>query len=108
MDIDGYEARKIFHRWVLPKFSSSLQDKIRRTAHTLSLNGGDHFILGIKREYFPLLRLKFGNATEIATTKLWRSNNGEHSEIALIGTKSCPSNEVKVTRTSEDLSMKKC
>ncbi len=89
LDIDGYEARKIFHRWVLPKFPPSLQGKIRQTAHTLSLNGGDHFLLGIKREYFPLLNLKFGNATEIATTKIWRSNNGEHSEIALIGTKSC-------------------
>ncbi len=53
------------------------------------MNGGDHFLLDIKREYFPLLNLKFGNATEIATTKIWRSNNGEHSEIALIGTKSC-------------------
>ena len=50
---------------------------------------GTIFVLGIKREYFPLLNLKFGNATEIATTKIWRSNSGEHSEIALIGTKSC-------------------
>jgi P4 family phage/plasmid primase-like protien len=89
LDIDGYEARKIFHKWILSKFAPSLQHKIRRTTHTLSPGGGDHFVLGIKREYFPLLHLKFGDATEVKTAKIWKSDKGEHSEITLIGTKSC-------------------
>jgi len=89
LDIDGVDARKIFHRWIVPRLVPSLQNKIKRTTHTISQGGGDHILLGIKREYFPLLHLKLGDATDVHTSKIWIGSNGKHSEIALMGTKSC-------------------
>ena len=89
LDIDGVDARKIFYRWIVPRLVPSLQNKIKRTTHTISQGGGDHRVLGIKREYFPLLHLKLGDATDVHTSKIWIGSNGKHSEIALMGTKSC-------------------
>jgi P4 family phage/plasmid primase-like protien len=89
LDIDGVDARKIFYRWIVPRLVPSLQNKVKQTTHTISQGGGDHIILGIKREYFPLLHLKLGNATDVHTSKIWIGSNGKHNEIALMGTKSC-------------------
>lgn len=104
LDIDGIDARKIFYRWIVPRLVPSLQNKIKQTTHTISQGGGDHILLGIKREYFPLLHLKLGDATDVHTSKIWIGSNGKHSEIALMGTKSW--SVVRVTKTS-DLSAKK-
>jgi hypothetical protein len=106
LDIDGLDARKVFYRWIVPRLLPLLQNRIKRTTHTITPGGGDHLVLGIKREYFPLLHLKLGDATDVHTSKIWIGSNGKHSEIALIGTKSCLI-YVRVTKTSEDLSARK-
>jgi hypothetical protein len=78
LDVDGSKAMQIFQRKIIPRYSQGLQEKINRTTHTKTANGGYHWLFEIRRQDFP---------DGIFQKQYWKDRqNGGHGELKIIGT----------------------
>jgi hypothetical protein len=76
LDVDGINSLYLFQKKIVPRYSSTVIEKINRTTHTRSANGGYHWLFEVLRNDFP---------RGIIQGTYWTSKKNNHEEIKVIG-----------------------